>query len=85
MGDQSGLLETSTSSSELSDSAPTSGNYLCLMTFQRVFHQISSDVISYIGEYGILNYLSPEIQSQIQKYHQLINDNDIVIVTKNGA
>jgi hypothetical protein len=48
------------------------------------FHQVLADVVSYISEYGLLQYISSDIQIQIEHFHQLINANDVVIVTKNG-
>jgi hypothetical protein len=65
------------------DSDNTENNNKPSMLVQ-FFSQVLSDVVSYLAEYGLLQYVSSDIQVQIEQFHQLINANDVVIVTKNG-
>lgn len=51
------------------------------MFFKLFLHQIFSDVVSYISEYGVLKYV---IELNILQFYQLINEYDIVLVAKLG-
>lgn len=80
--DSTSLLSSGSGSG--SNSTSVEESQTISMAFKQLCNQVFLDVVSYISEYGILKYVSTDIQQQIQQYYQLINEYDIVLVAKHG-